>query len=391
MKSLLKNALIISSFAVLVFESCSKKDPGTNTIGIPPPWPIEVLCNDRPLINARLVPIGFLSEERIRLVSATAGNKILFAGGIKADGIYLSTRVDIYDTATNIWSTAELTTPTRYGMAVATVGNKIFFAGGSDYDAMDDIDWGNVTSRVDIYDAANNTWSIAELSKARNRIAAATIGNKIFFAGGSKAEYNSEGTDVVDIYNNTTNTWTTTTLSEGRFDLSATTVGNKIYFAGGFKNSYSVSKTIDIFDGVTNTWTTSQLQEARGSHASIAVGNKILWAGGATNPYPYSGGFRLFGDVEIKDISTGVSSFSCFIPKASFRAVVKDDNIIFFAGSTNNNRYSLNHFDIYNIVNNQWSTGELNTINDATIISVNNMIYVAGGNSSGKQVWKLEF
>jgi Kelch motif len=62
-------------------------------------------------------------------------------------------------------------------MTVAWLGNKIFFAGGSKYDFVDDDDWGEATSRVDIYDAVSNTWSIAELSKPRNRLVAATIGN----------------------------------------------------------------------------------------------------------------------------------------------------------------------------------------------------------------------
>ena len=40
------------------------------------------------------------------------------------------------------------------------------------------------TSRVDIYDASSNTWSIAELSEPRINPAAAAAGSKIFFAGG---------------------------------------------------------------------------------------------------------------------------------------------------------------------------------------------------------------
>jgi hypothetical protein len=39
---------------------------------------------------------------------------------------------------------------------------------------------------VDIYDYALNTWSTAELSEARIEMATATLGTKIFFAGGKK-------------------------------------------------------------------------------------------------------------------------------------------------------------------------------------------------------------
>ena len=43
---------------------------------------VIVSCNMRSVINANLIQVGSLSQERIALVSATAGNKILFAGGM---------------------------------------------------------------------------------------------------------------------------------------------------------------------------------------------------------------------------------------------------------------------------------------------------------------------
>ena len=61
-------------------------------------------------------------------------------------------------------------------MAVASAGNKILFAGG--------YSTGSLSTRVDIFDFAANTWSTAELSSQRRRIAAVAAGNKIFFAGG---------------------------------------------------------------------------------------------------------------------------------------------------------------------------------------------------------------
>jgi Kelch motif/Galactose oxidase, central domain len=408
MKHLLKKGIILSIFAALIFLSCSKKEPLIANSGITLPTPVPspaapptitaITCENRPVINARLVPIGSLSQGRIGLVSATAGSKIVFAGGMIV-GAY-SSRVDIYDTASKTWSTAELSRAERQGMAIAAVGNKVLFAGGGDNDN------GTVTSRVDIYDVAANSWSQVELSQARSYLAAITIYNKIYFAGGgtwgpivggspnpnwpSNANY-YVGSNAVDIYDNTTNTWTIATLSEGRFELSATVIGNKIYFAGGFQSIFNVSNRIDIFDTQTNAWSTSQLQEFRGSHASAAVGNKIFWAGGANNPY--WSGFNLSKQVEIKDVITNVSSFVCITPKSQFNAVIKDGNIVFFTGNTGSGI----QFEIYNPSTNQWSTGILNKqINDATIISVNNTIYVAGGRDQPwgpyfNQVWKLEF
>ncbi|MFI5132245.1 MAG: PKD domain-containing protein [Chitinophagales bacterium] len=345
---------------------------------------VTVLCGTRPVISARLTQIGSLSVGRNYIQSATAGNKILFGGGNSESGFAYtySSRVDIYDYEKNTWTTAELTVPERQGMAVATVGNKILFAGGGDND-------GYVrTSRVDIYDASDNSWTTAELSQPRIYLAAATLGNKVYFAGG----WNTSSTDVVDIFDNATNSWSTAHLSEARYGLSATTAGNKIYFAGGVPDNNYVSQTIDVFDGVTNSWSTSSLREPKIGMASIASGNKIFWASGAKSFSPPT----LSDLVEIRDLNTGVSSFTCMIPRSSPAAVIKDDNIVFFTGY--GPEPTGTHFEIYNITTGTWSTAILNrSIQGASVISVNNTIYVTGGSAFSdlppyhKEVWKLEF
>jgi hypothetical protein len=123
--------------------------------------------------------------------------------------------------------------------------------------------------------------------------------------------------------------------------------------------------------------------------ASIAAGNKIYWGSGINSLS--LAGITQSDKVEIRNVNTGVSSFDCMIPKKSFNAVIKEDNIIFFTGDEGVS----NHFEIYNIITDTWSTGILNQgVNGAAIISVNNTIYVAGGIVNGilsNQVWKLEF
>jgi len=368
----------VYQFELKVTDDGELTGSDTMFITVAPPV-VSQNCDNRAVIQARLVQVGSLSIGRNWIFGASAGNKLLFAGGNIESGLSFaySSRVDIYDLEKKTWSTAELTVPERQGMAVATVANKILFAGGGDND-------GNVrTSRVDIYDASNNTWTTAELSQPRIYLAAATLGDKVYFAGGA----NTSSSAVVDIFDNTTNTWSTASLSQARHGLSATTAGNKIYFAGGATliNSNDVaSAVIDVFDGTTNSWTTSSMAEPKNLMASIAVANKIFWAGGGTDL------------VEIRDLSTGVSSFSCILARSSPAAVVKGDNIIFFTGYG----YPPNgtQFEIYNITTNTWSTAMLDRpIFGATIISVNNTVYVTGGcryaefPPYNKEVWTLEF
>ena len=198
-------------------------------------------------------------------------------------------------------------------------------------------------------------------------------------------------TKRVDIYDALTNTWSVAALTETYLaGMSATTIGSKIYFAGGTGYwsvfDYNSTSKIDIYDAASNSWSQSSLSEPRGFHAAIAVNNKIYWAGGDT----------LYGNntnsVEIRDANTQTSTFAClFQPNRVFDAVLKNNKIVFFTGEGE----VKNKFDIYDLTTNTWSIGVLSqNIEGASIISVNNIIYVAGGSVNGvlsNQVWKLEF
>ena len=128
----------------------------------------------------------------------------MFAGGIKnfSSGI-CSDVVDIYDETTNSWSVDSLTITRGYFTSV-TAGNRAYFAGGIvSYSGNSAV----VTNRVDIFDYDTGTWSIDLLSVARGGLASATVGTKIFFAGGHDPNYNA--LNVVDIFDYSANTWST--------------------------------------------------------------------------------------------------------------------------------------------------------------------------------------
>jgi hypothetical protein len=79
-------------------------------------------------------------------------------------------------------------------------------------------------------------------SEARYSLSAAAAGNKIVFAGGAGATGFSQ---TVDIYDVSTNTWTTAQLSKARSNCSAAGAGNKILVGGRLATTFS--KTVDIF------------------------------------------------------------------------------------------------------------------------------------------------
>ena len=354
---------------------------------------VNVTGTNRPIIPAQLVPVGTLSFARSHMAVAWAGNKILFAGGIVPGipGIDPRKEVDIFDVTTNNVIPAQLS-EARHSIGAVGYGNKIFFAGGITSTTM--------SSRIDIYDVSTNSWSTKELSVARNP-SAATAADKIVFAGGVEPfSTNDIGYSRVDIYNATNNVWSTTTLTGSGRNIGATTsFGNKIYFAGGYE-AVGLHNVIDIYDAVSNQWSTSMLSQYKSAMAGIAVNNKIYWAGG--DVYNTPGGGQ---QVEIRDLTTSTTSFGCLFQQnagssygsnSSFDAVVKNNKIVFFTSDGGAGFGEIkNKFDIYDITTNTWSIGVLSQdIFGASIICVNNVIYVAGGYVNSvlsNQIWRLDF
>src|SRR5579871_4347678 len=78
------------------------------------------------------------------------------------------------------WTTSQLSVG-RFNLAATSAGNKVLFAGGVASINNPEDTW---YSRVDIYNTTTNSWSTAELSAARGQLAAASTGTKAFFGGG---------------------------------------------------------------------------------------------------------------------------------------------------------------------------------------------------------------
>jgi len=356
------------------------KDTMQVTVNAQPTVPSPPCDNNRPQINARLMPVGTLSQPRQGMAVASAGNKILFAGSGAE-----SSRVDIFDFTANTWSTAELSLGRAWIGAVAA-GTKIFFAGGQIQG------WSSNT--VDIYDVSNNTWTVSNLSRGLNGadgLAAASTGNKVFFAGGNWGVY---AVSTVDIYDLTTNTWSTASLSERRNFITAASANNRVYFSGGDPWTGQNSNVIDIYDDATGSWSTSTLQVPRGYHAAIAVNDVLYFAGGVS----YRS--QAICSVETLNTNSGARTLMSLFSPATWwiddgeNAVVKDNKVIFLR---HDGGADANKFDIYDTQTNTWSMGVLPQPipSGSSVISVNNTIYVAGGFVNGvgnsNQVWKLEF
>ena len=242
---------------------------------------------------------------------------------------------------------------------------------------------------VDIYNATTNEWSTAQLSTAGHAITAATVADKVLFAGGDGGFTGPGRERRVDIYNLTTNSWSTAQLSEPKQGPTTVTAGNKVFFSGGYthnNSTYFVSDKIDIYENTTNTWSVSSLNEGRVAHGGVAVGNNIYWAGGSTTVAT-----SFVCSVEIRDLTTGNTVAQSLSEPSGGLALLKNNKILFFTINGIND----NTIDIYDVATGSWSIGVLpRSLYGCDIIFANNTIYVIGGYVNGvlsDQFFNLEF
>ncbi len=78
---------------------------------------------------------------------------------------------------------------------------------------------------------------------------------------------NNEFSNVVDLYNYTSGTWSTAQLSLARYELAATSVGNVAFFAGGYTSNCSFTLFVEgllVWVDECGRWCDVCVFEARG-------------------------------------------------------------------------------------------------------------------------------
>ncbi len=355
---------------------------------------VSIVPANRPLVPVQVTQLRKFTEWRSGVAVAAVGDKLFFAGGTVA-GAPASTKVEIYNTITGTWASAQLSAP-RFWIGTASSGTKVYFAGGV---AMKQDNFGNWflsdtyqfrSSVIDIYDVSTNTWSIDSLSTQRAPVGA-SVNNKVVFAGSDVSYQSPVQSGVIDNYNTGTGTLSSTAVSEIRdFDQPAITA-NKIYFAGGSRDlgrgSSGLSgglgyKSIDIYDAVADTWTMDTLSRERMLMGNIIANNK-LYSGGGLIWDTAINSWNTTNSVEIKDLLTNTISFDCLSEARAQVTALRRGNSIYFFGTSSTS------FDIFDIASGKWSIGVLpQFINPFTsFICYKDIIYF----TEDDQVWKVDF
>jgi kelch-like protein 17 (actinfilin) len=189
-----------------------------------------------------------------------------------------------YDAATSCWTDLPPLLRWRNGLAAASLGGRVFFAGGMMAD-------GVASAEVTCFDpaaagGAGASAVVAPMGTARNFAAGASLNGLLYVAGG----YGDDDEEVdfyrsVERYSPASDTWeAAASMTSVRSDHQLVALGSFLYAIGG-RNGGARMATAERYDPAANTWTPiASMASARSHFAAAAMGGFLYVTGGVEGP-----------------------------------------------------------------------------------------------------------
>jgi hypothetical protein len=138
-----------------------------------------------------------------------------------------------------------------------------------------------ISNAVDVYNSASGTWSTAQLSVARRSLAATSVGSVAIFAGGvTPGNFNFHAVCLgAAVWVDACGRWCDVCVFEAwglLFVVFCCAGGCRLM--GVTVDSYS--NAVDLYNSASGTWSTAQLSEVRFGLAATSVGSVAIFAGG---------------------------------------------------------------------------------------------------------------
>lgn len=208
---------------------------------------------------------------------------------------------EVYDPASNTWTTKAPLPTLRNTFAAAAIGGKIYAVGGQIMTTAPVLP-PTVTTPVngvyadtainEEYDPVADTWTTkTPMPTARRYVSAGVINNKLYVLGG-RGPNGAGGVRTIyannEEYDPAANAWVTKApMPTARRALSVAVVNGKLYAMGGrvdnliAPNYATLNNENEEYDPVANTWTTrAPMPEFRTGFAAGTINGKIYAVGG---------------------------------------------------------------------------------------------------------------
>lgn len=244
-----------------------------------------------------------LNTARYNMMSAKAGNQLIFAGG---QGVSASYNVDAYNDSLTRTVPLPLTS-TRYDGAGASVGDYAIFAGGGNTNRTitkgSTTLWSGLTptTTVEGYDSSLTKVTVTSMTTPKERCSGIELGDVAIIAGGVSNNQsgnnltvqggNSMDNGVIESYDASLTLTTASAVSQ-RYSAALEKVGNVAIFAGGrhspitdFYTSFNDItttnlQTVDVIDESLTVSSAPDLSAQRYSIAGASTPTHAVFGGG---------------------------------------------------------------------------------------------------------------
>ena len=222
---------------------------------------------------------------RTEVAVAALDGLIYVVGGFERPGSWkirqssVSTKVEVYDPATNRWSAKPDLPVGLHHAGAAVLDGALYVAGG--FTVSDDTIW-SPSDRVFRFDPASDTWTErAPLPTARGGLAVATLQGKLLAVSGYDGQENPA---AVEVYDPATDQWAAVApLPTPRDHLAAVTIDGTLYAIGGrMRLNYRENlSTVEAYQAESNQWLPkADMPTPRSGIAAAAVNGWIYVFGG---------------------------------------------------------------------------------------------------------------
>jgi N-acetylneuraminic acid mutarotase len=259
-----------------------------------------------------------LSVPRYDLTAAVHDGRLYAIGGAASCGgtcFGPSNVVEAYDPLLNAWTMRAPMGVAREGLAAATSGNRIFAVGGNQPGPPP----ASAVATLEIYEPLTNTWtSGADMAGGPRQWLAAGVVNGILYAVGGM-DHTGALLTRVEAYNPATDSWTPKTpMSVARRFLAVAVLDGRLYAIGGAGAAGNLN-TVEVFDPAAGpldgngdpmgAWTTrAPLPNGRSALAAAVIDGALYAIGGS------SGGFS--SSVFAYDAANDSWNFAASMPTA---------------------------------------------------------------------------
>ncbi|MER5684075.1 carboxypeptidase regulatory-like domain-containing protein [Streptomyces sp. NPDC002205] len=229
---------------------------------------------DGPWTSIADYPAGTVMDN----AAVSLGGKVYSAFGYGDNGIYNT--MYAYDPAAGSWSQRANPADKRENPVMAVLNGKIYATGGW---GLDDRDWGHPDGKTEVYDPATDAWTTAAANP--HPLAAsgvAVLDGKMYVVGGCH-ELDCGATDVME-YDPATDSWSRDAdYPEPIAWESCGAISGKLYCAGGESSSGGATRHTYVYDPHSDSWSPAADMpiDMYGSGYTTAEG-RLLVSGGVT-------------------------------------------------------------------------------------------------------------